>query len=482
MPEINIVPAGTQGAYTPWGGCKLFMESKDHQVILYGSGGSGKTTACCWTMLMRCLMYPGCKFLFCRTSYTALIKTGIETWERVLQEAGCKMGNKKGEIKKYGDSKPTRYVFPYARREGKDKDGNPRIYEGQSIIDVASIENARDHLGGEYDYIYLNQPETAQEKDWEYLCTRADGRYNHAPWPQIFGDPNPDGRRHWIKVGGYELEKGESPNSASARWRIIQSTVKDNPVMWDQVNNCFTDEGELRIGRARKGLSPIMQKRMIDGEWADFEGLVYAESWDRDKHVINLEQLNRDYPNWRTWDTYWGIDFGYDDPFVCSVMAKHPDHELYINTRLIYMTNKTIIEHVESIQEILNESGRPNLIVADRNPQEIAILSQALNLNIISAKKGAGSVKTRINVLTDMLKNDQLLFLDSALLEEDPRLMAKHKPHNFADEVEGITWRSNTKLVNDMPTDGDDHQENCLGYLFSHIKADQRIVPFIYTF
>lgn len=480
MPEINIVKAGTEGAFSVYGGCRTFMHAKEHQVILYGGTGSGKSTACCWLMLMRCLMYPGCKFLFTRTSYTALVKTGIETWERVLTEAGCKIGKGKGDIKKHGDSKPTEYIFPYAKREGKDSKGSPRTYEGQSRVVVASLENARDHLGGEYDYVYLNQPESASEKDWEYLCTRVDGRYNHAPFPQIFGDPNPDGSRHWIKVGGYELEKGET--EADGRRRIIKSIYTDNPVLWDQEKQCFTEEGEKRIGRARKGQSAIMQKRMIEGEWADFEGLVYSDAWDRSKHVISRAQLNEDYPNWESWDTYWGIDFGYDDPFVLMVMSKHPDRELYINTKAIYMTNRTILEHCETIQQILIDGPRPKLIVADRNPQEIAILSQALNLNIISAKKGAGSIKTRINVLTDMLKNDQLLFLEDAVVEEDPRLVANRKPLNFADEVEGMTWRSNTKLINDMPNDGNDHAENALAYAMVHIKADQRIVPFIYTF
>ncbi len=480
MPEINIVPAGTEGAYSPYGGCKLFFEAKEHQVILYGGTGSGKTTAACQLMNLRCIMYPGCKWLFTRTSYTALIKSGIETWERVLKESGWKIGKGKGEIRKHGDTKPTEYIYPYAKREGKDKYGNPRIYEGCSRVVVASLENARDHLGGEYDYGYLNQPETATEKDWEYLCTRVDGRYDHAPRPQIIGDPNPDGSRHWIKLGGYELEKGQT--EADGRWRIIKSIYTDNPILWDQEKQCFTQEGEERIGRARKGQSVIMQKRMIEGEWADFEGLVYGEAWDRNKHVIKRAELNDAYPDWETWDTYWGIDFGYDDPFVLESFSKHPERELYINTKTIYMSNKTILEHCETIREVFANDPKPKLIVADRNPQEIAILSQALNLNIISAKKGAGSVKTRINVLTDMLKNDQLQFLEDAIVEEDQRLVANRKPIGFPDEVEGMTWRSNTKLINDLPNDGGDHGENAAGYIFSHIKADQRIIPFIYTF
>lgn len=488
MPTINQVKPGTPGAFTPYGGCAEFFNSKDYQVFLYGGTGTGKTITCCNKMLLLCSLYPGCKFLFTRSSYTALIKSGVETFEKVLASHGLKLGRKPDQIRKFGESKPTEYLFPFMRRMGLDAEGNPRLYEGHSRIILGSLDNARNELGSEYDFVYVNQPEQSDEDDWTYVCSRADGRNGCAPFNQVFGDPNPEYAQHWIKKGGYELEEGDSPSDG--RWRLIKSTYHDNPVIWNReapgectwtgISGSFTKVGKERIERALQSYNTIMAQRLVRGEWASYEGLVYAENWDRKQHIISSYELEHKYPNWREWDSYWAIDFGYDDPFVWMEFRKHPERSLYINTKLIYMSNKTILDHAETIRRNTLGDRPPKLIVADRNPQEIMLLQQALGYNIISAKKGPASVKARINVLTDMLKNNEIQFLDDALVEEDPRLVRDKKPIGFIQEVEVIRWRDNTRLVNDMPMDGDDHCENAAGYLFTHIKADDHRVKAVW--
>lgn len=491
MSTINLVAPGTPGAYTAYGGCLEFLNSREPQVFLYGGTGTGKTLACSYKMMALCMKYPGCKFLFTRSSYTSLIKTGVETFEKVLRASGWEIGKKPGQIKKFGESKPTEYIFPFSKRIDIDKEGNPRLFEGRSRILLASLDNAKEQLGAEYDFVYVNQPEQSEEDDWQYVCSRADGRNDCAPFNQIFGDPNPEHAQHWIKKGGWEKEAGETEEDG--RWRIIKSTYHDNPIIWNLMakgscewtgkSGAFTKAGEERIANALKSYNPIMVKRLVEGEWASYEGLVYAENWDRKQHVLSTNELYDTYPSWEQWDTYWAIDFGFDDPFVLSIVSKHPERNLYIRTRLIYMTNRTILEHAETIKQITIGQKPPKAIIADRNPQEITLLSQALGMNIRAAKKGPGSIKTRINVLTDMLKNNELLFLnkDDALVELDRVLVSTKKPIGFDQEVDVIRWRDNTRLVNDMPMDGDDHEENALGYLFCFLKADQRKIKAIWV-
>jgi hypothetical protein len=481
MPNIIVKPPGSEGAYTPYGGSRIFMTAKDHQIFLYGGTNTGKTLSCCYKMLLLCLKYPGCKFLFTRNSYTALINSGVETFERVLSMCGYEVGKKPHQIKKLGESKPTKYLFPYMKRDGVDADGiSPRTYEGRSSIILASLDNAKDQLGAEYDFVYVNQPEQSTEDDWQYVCSRADGRYNHAPYPQIFGDPNPEHAQHWIKKGGWEAEAGES--SEDGKWRMIKSRYQDNPVIWDMKKNKFTPEGEKQVGRKLQSYSSVMIKRLIEGEWASYEGLVYSEAWDRKRHVLSIDKLNELYPNYEEWDSYWAIDFGLDDPFVWSELRKHPDKNLFIRTRLIYMSNRTILEQADTIKRVTMGQNPPKLIVADRNPQEIRLLENALGYHIVSARKGPASVKARINLLTEMLKNDELKFVqvDDALVEKDKRLEEKKLPISFEQEVEVIRWRDNTRLVNDTPMDGDDHEENCLGYLLLHLKAENHIIKAVW--
>lgn len=474
MAVINTKPEGTKGAFTPYGGCKEFMVSRDPQVILYGGTGSGKTTTLCWKILTLSLLYPGAKTLITRNSYVALVKSGIETLERVFREAGFNVSkhNRGNSIYRLGESKPTEYRLPFARRV--DKDGT--VYEGESRILVSSLSNAKDELGAEYDYVYVNQPELISEDDWQFLATRCNGRRGHVPYPQLMGDPNPEHEQHWIKLGGYELIDGKKVGSGD-RWRLIKSTYHDNPTIWDHKLNCFTKAGEEMIARLEQSLNPVMTKRLLLAEWCSYEGLAYGEVWNRMNHVIDAREL-AEYNIDDRWERYWAFDFGYDDPFVFSLWCKHPEQDLYIRTKLIYMTNRTILEHVEAIKDATIGEPRPKLAIADRNPESISILSQALGINIISAKKGAGSRKTKVNVLSDMLKKNQLKFFDDALIETDGRLLAKKKPIGFENEVNNIRWKPGS--INEDLLDGDDHEHDAIGYLFTHIQAERRVIPFLW--
>lgn len=467
MATITVRPRGAKGAYTPYGGALEFLTCRDHQVFIYGSTGCGKTTAGCQKMMLLCTLYPGVKFLFTRKSYRSLVKSGVETFERVLREQGWDIGKGANKIKKLGETEPREYRFPYAKRviDGK-------TYEGESRVVLASLDRVYDEMGAEYDYIYVNQPEQITEDDWQFLATRANGRRGVAPYPQLFGDPNPEHDRHWIKLGGYELINGEQVGDGT-RWRLIKSTYRDNPVIWNHKLGCFTEQGEEMIGRLRQSLNPVMQERLIEGNWCNFEGLVFGDSWVRGKHL----RPRRDFDITEDWERYWAIDFGFDQPFVCLMFAKAPDQELYVCYKYIFMSHRTINEHAQDIINATAGDPKPKLIVADRSPESISILSQALGMNIISAKKGNGSVKPSINVLIDMLQKNQLIFLEDSLHEEDPVLKELRKPIGFENEVENYRWDDNKP---DMPIQEDDHAIDAAKYLFTHIKASQRIIPFIW--
>lgn len=448
------------------------------------------TTAACLKLFLLHILYPGSKSLMTRNSYVALVKSGVETFERVVRELGWEIGKKGNDprtLYKLGESKPTEYVFPYAKRV--DTDGT--VYEGRSRILISSLSNVKDELGAEYDYIYLNQPELSTEDDWMFLTTRANGRRAGAPYPQIFGDPNPDHEQHWIWKGGqgtarevytYEKDniatfKDDGPEiklGLGDRWTLIRSLFFDNPTIWDHKLNCYTKEGEQMIAKLQKSLNPVMARRLIMGEWCSFEGLVFGDALDRSKHLRSSSEFNIT----DKWDRYWGIDFGFTDPFCFMMFAKNPEKEQYVCYKYIFMTNRTINEHVETIRDITIGEPRPKAIVADRNPESISVLSQELGMNVISAKKGAGSVKAGINILIDMLRNDELIFLDDALVEEDTVLREKKKPIGFIEEGENYRWDLDKK--DEVPIGGDEHSIDTARYLFTYLKANQIVVPFIW--
>ena len=483
MPKISSVPKGTKGALSVYGGCEEFLYSKDHQIFLYGGTGSGKTTAATLKMAMLCIKYPGVKFLFTRKSYRALVKSGVETFEKVVKLLGLSIGKRPDQIRRHGDAEPREFTFPHMRNTVDGKS-----YEGQSRIVLSSLDRVYDEMGSEYDYIYVNQPEEITEQDWQFLVSRATGRRGVAPYPQLFGDPNPQHERHWIRMGGYEEINGQKVGYGD-RWRLIKSIYTDNPVMWDStaegecpytgVKGALTESGRSQLGILERTLNPVMAKRLIEGQWASFEGLVYGDVWNQALHTITRYEFDKQYTIDHNWQRFWAIDFGYDHPFVCSMFAKHPNMELYVRYKLIYMSRRTVNEHAETIRRQSAGEPLPTLVVADKNPGEIAILSQALGINIISATKGPGSIQTRTDVITDMLKNNQLLFIEDVVAEDDSRLLAMKKPIGFENEVDNLRWDTD-KTTKEVRIDGDDHEENAIGYLFSHIKASQRMIRFVW--
>lgn len=470
MANITVKPPGTKGAYTPYGGCLEFMTCKDHKVFLYGSAGSGKTTACCQKMMLLAMKYPGVKFLFTRKSYRSLIKSGVETFERVLREHGWQITNKPSstKIQKLGETEPREFRFPYARRI----DENGKVYEGVSRVVLASLDRVYDEMGAEYDYVYVNQPEQITEDDWQFLVTRANGRRGVAPYPQLFGDPNPDHERHWIKLGGYETVDGEETGEGT-RWKLIKSTYRDNPIIWNHKLDCFTPEGEKQIGRLKESLNSVMAERLIEGNWCSFEGLIF-DTWDRKRHLRKRSEFDIT----PEWERYWGIDFGFSDPFVCLMFAKNPYVEQYVCYRYIYMTGKTTSDHAQTIKRAMMGDPTPKLIVADRDPENIAVLTHELGMNIISTKKYSGSLVAGINILTELIKNDKLIFLQDACFEEDSHLRGAKLPIGFEEEVDNYRWDLDKK--EETPINGQDHAIDAARYLFAHIKATQRVIPFIW--
>lgn len=500
MTQIITKPKGTKDTLSFYGGCEEFLRAKDHQIFLYGGTGAGKTVAMCQKLFLLHVLYPGSKSLVTRSSYVALVKSALSTFEKVVKAAGWEIGKKNAgpkTIYRLGESKPTEYRFPYAKRIMEDG----TVYEGQSRIIISSLSNAKDELGAEYDYVYLNQPELSSEEDWQFLITRANGRCATAPYPQLFGDPNPDTERHWIKKGGYYIDKDGTLTTANnevyledeyyqrggtfydaddeeikgVRWRMIKSIYTDNPSIWDHKLGCFTVEGEKMMAKLRQSLSPVMVERMINGEWCSVEGLVFDEAWDRNKHVRPREEFNIT----DDWDRYWCFDFGFEDPFTFHIFAKNPEREQYVCYKYIHFSHRTINEHAETIKNITIGEPRPKLIVADRNPESISILEQELGMNIVSAKKGAGSVKAGINVLIDMLKNNELIFLEDSLVEEDMFLRGKKEPIGFPEEAENYRWDPNK--TEETPVGGQDHCIDPIRYLFTHIKANSRTVPFVWV-
>lgn len=448
MPNVNIeqVAPGTEGVYTPYGQSRDFISFKgsisgngERNIagIICGPADCGKTLASCWKMHLFCLKYPGASVLMCRKSATALRNSAVITYQKVLKWSGCN-----NLVKMLGKSEPTEFLYPYA----KTKDNiTGKVYEGVSSIKIGNLDKSSNHLGAEYDMIYVNQPEEITLEDFEFLMSRCSGRKGGTPYSVLIGDPNPAHAKHWIKEG-YD----------NGRWPIFTATHKDNPELWDMEKDDWStsDRAQTRIS-VLKSFSGTRRQRLLMGEWVNNEGLVFGDVWDPFTHIKTKEDLAFLDPYW---NKYVGVDFGMTAPFVASYFVEDPYTKALYRTKLIYRTGHTINENAELLRKMLVDDVNVKMIVTDRDPNQSRILEEALGRSTITAKKGAGSADSSINLLANRLKSEKVFFLNAreALFHEpDETLISRNKPIGFDEEVEN--YRRDPKKPEGVVKE-DDHE------------------------
>jgi phage terminase large subunit len=223
--------------YTPYGGAKDFIYSSDHECIIGGPAETGKTLAACWKSHILASKYPGCQGAIVRKSQKSVYGSVLQTFGQIIKDAPVRI---------YGGEKPEKY-----------------IYANGSTIWVGGMDNPDKLLSSERDFVQVNQTEELTLDDWEKITTRVTERAGHIKYPQVYGDCNPAGSKHWIR----ERAKG-------GKLKLVNSVHKDNPTLYDQATGELTERGK-RTMVYLDGLTGVRRKRLLDGVWATAEGAVY---------------------------------------------------------------------------------------------------------------------------------------------------------------------------------------------------------------
>lgn len=403
------------------------FKSRKKIVILVGAAGTGKTYALCLKVHMLCIKYPGIKVLMCRKSLPSLRESIVKTFLHILEKT-----KHDDIVRVLGETRPSAFLYPYSEQEWDGKK-----YAGKSEITLRQIDMKGKALGAEYDVIYFNQPDTEglTEEEFTQLASRA--RLSNAPYRQILADPNPAHDQHWLLLG-----------QQAGKWDFFTSTHKDNPEYYDHKTGEWTEKGLEHIKQLEM-LPDHLKKSQLEGQWYSTAGMAFADYWDPDVHTIRLEdhraykQLNiskidqetNEFVNCvpKEWDHYLSIDWGGDDPFVAILVAKHPEEDLYIVHKHIYISHKDIY-YVSQMTQEMCEDYNIKAVIADRSKAEIAVMERHLGLNIIGASKGSGSIESGMNLFIGELKANKWVFLDtlqSLQHERDPELLKKMRPMGY---------------------------------------------------
>lgn len=194
----------------------------------------------------------------------------------------------------------------------------------------------------------------------------------------------------------------------------------------------------------------------------EFRKHIHTIAWERDPRHPDRQTFEevtgyRRIPS--DWMKYRGLDFGYNDPFVCLWCAKDRDGRYYFYDEH-YRNQGFFEEHAEAIHKREWDESQPwyGRTYSDHDPQVRAELTK-FRINCTPADKRPDSVKYGINMLRSLMK-----------VKGDGRpqfYVFADKCPNLVREIIGLKWAEGTTGRNstDMPLDKDNHTIDASRYI-----------------
>lgn len=440
--------------YKPRGGCKEVFENQAEEVLISGPAGTGKSRACLEKLHMVCLLTPNVRALILRKTLTSLGSTALVTWRNYV-------------IK---ESLVTGYVVYYG---GSQQEAAQYRYKNGSTVTIGGLDKPTRIMSSEYDIVYVQEATEITLEDLEMIKTRL--RNWQISFQQLLMDCNPAGDKHWLKL--------RANNGITV---LIESRHEDNPRLFDYDEatsvHTVTKAGAKYIG-ILDNLTGVRHKRLRLGLWVSAEGIVYEE-FDPAIHVLPWEydDEGKRLPLPDEWPRYWVIDFGLVNPFVLKCYAEGPDGELYAY-REIYMTQRTVAEHVEKIMSIVrpeitvtwydhlnrverSETKRewiepkPTAVICDHDAEGRRTFEKASGLGTQAAIKwvsdGIDLHKMRLKPGPDGYP--RFYYMEDILVERDEDLAQALLPVTSVDEYPAYQWEVGADgRKKEQPLKKDDH-------------------------
>lgn len=404
--------------------------------------------------------------LIARKTRESLSSTALVTYrEHVAKEAIAS-----GEVWFYGGSKEEAAQYRYAN--------------GSSIT-VGGMDKSLKIMSSEYDFAYVQEATELTTDDWEAITTRL--RNGRTSFQQIMADCNPDAPTHWLKM---RAQDGDL--------HLLESTHHDNPTLYEPSTGELTVKGQAYLAKLQR-LTGVRRRRLLLGQWVAAEGIVY-EGFDPDVHIIDP------FPIPDTWPRFWGIDFGYTNPFVLQCWAQEPSTGRLFMYRELYHAKRLVEAHAERIMDIvaprigdvamLDEGDRaklprvwrerqPRRILADHDAEGRATFTLKTGLRTQEAHKavteGIQAVEERLQLRDDGLPGLQLF--RGATVERDMDLRERGKPTSTEEEFPGYVWApppqtttisATQPRIKEFPGKENDHGMDCMRYVVAHFDLKRK--------
>lgn len=405
--------------YRPRGACLAIGNgalSRAGEILVSGPAGTGKSRAALEKLNLAALGYPGMRGLIVRKTMASLGSSALVTWKRdVIPEVLTSH-----DVEFYGGSaeEPPQYR-----------------YSNGSKIMLGGMDKPSKIMSTEFDMVYVQEATELTVEDWEALTTRL--RNGVMPYQQMLADTNPSYPTHWLKM-----------RCDSGLTVLLESRHEDNPRLFDD-DGAITPGGATYIARL-DGLTGVRYQRLRRGLWVAAEGQIY-EDFDPAVHVVDPF----DVPD--SWTRWWGVDFGFTNPFVLQAWAEDPDGRLFL-TGEVYRTRRTVDQHAAQVLEL--NWPRPRATICDHDAEGRAQLEKHLGISTVPAHK---AVTEGIQAVQVRLREKRLFIFRGACVERDQDLVDNHYPTCTEEELPGYVWLdSKTK---EAPVKEHDHGCDTLRYV-----------------
>lgn len=193
--------------------------------------------------------------------------------------------------------------------------------------------------------------------------------------------------------------------------------------------NKFFPEEEYEA--AKKKMSSARFAMMYGGRPAKMEGTVY-DCFDEDMNIVQPFDIPNSYQIWA------GIDWGYTQPFACTIVAKSPNGHFYVLAELV-QTRLTDDEIIVALKQKMAIWNIQRFYAGPDQPASIKALNKA-GLPCTAADNG---VRKGIDVVYTLIQSRKLKIFEG-------------KAPNLCDEIEAYHWPEEK----DLKPDEDDKDRN----------------------
>lgn len=315
---------------------------------------------------------------------------------------------------------------PLARHVHHTRGATTAVILGRTVHLIGAADSrAEGRLRGLTAQIaYVDEATLLPEAFWTQLLARLS-----VPGARLLATTNPDGPRHWLKVG--YLDRVRDLDLRAWHFRLA-----DNPSLSPAYVAALSAE---YVG--------LWRRRMIDGAWCVAEGAIY-DMWDEARHVVTeLPEMRR----------YWlGIDYGTVNPFAAVLLGDGVDGRLYA---VAEWRHDSRAAHRQMTDAQYSAAVRAWLAELGIVPEWTFIDPSAASFIRQMWEDGHPGVTRANNAVTDGLR------ATSAALGAD--LLAVHEScEGLRTELPGYSWDPRAAAQGeDKPIKVDDHSCDALRYV-----------------